>query len=229
MTNKSMEIKTAETTISTFKTLIPPLDIFENELRLECKRLYLDLKDGSRKKKLLSKELNSLIDVLFIGRPNPFKLFRSCIITFGHALERATMDFAEKMGAEIYRNKHFLSSNMDIVFRIKNTVYNLESKANIELDLGKTKKVVETLDRKNKIIFNALDCQSRRWQVISKIVVWTKETSKDAMKIAKEPLTEKKLMGFKDFFMVFNINLTKDEFFSMLQKVWIDEVEKYLE
>ncbi len=223
-----MEIKTAETTISTFKTLIPPIDIFEHELRLECKRLYISLKNGSREKKLLSEEPKSLMDVMFIGRPNPNKLFRSCIITFGHALEKATMNFAEKMGAKVYRDKRFLASDIDIVFRIKNTVYNLESKANIELDLGKTKKAVETLDRKHKIVFNGLDCQSQGWQVISKFVVWTKETSKDAMKVSKKPITEKRLMGFKDFFMVFNTNVTKDIFFKMLKNVWDDEVEAYL-
>lgn len=202
------------------------LKIFEAKLRQECKRLYSSLENGSRKIKLNNKKINSLTDVMFIGRDNPRALFQSCIITFGHALEKATMNYAEEMDAKVYRDKKFLASDIDIVFRLKNIVYNLESKANIELDLGKSKKAFETLNRKHKIVFNALDCQTERWQVISRFVVWTKETSTDAAKTAKKPLNEKNLIGFKDFFMLFKIEVTKADFFNMLQSVWIDEVEK---
>lgn len=202
------------------------LKLFENKLRYECKRLYSSLENGTRKTKLNTKKVNSLTDVMFIGRDNPRSLFQSCIITFGHALEKATMNYAEDMGAKVYRDKKFLASDIDIVFRLKNIVYNLESKANIELDLGKTKKLVETLNRKHKIVFNALDCQTEKWQVISKIVVWTKETANEASKTAKKPLNEKNLIGFKDFFLLFKTEVTRQEFFYMLQCVWIEEVEK---
>jgi len=203
------------------------LKIFENKLKEQCKILFFTLRDGSRKKNLELKKINSLTDVMFLGRKNPRKLYQSCIITFGNILERATMTYAKEMNAKVYKNKKFLSADIDIVFRIRKVVYNLESKSNIELDLGKTKKAYETLNRKHKIVFNALDCQTERWQVISKFIVWTKEDSKEASKIAKKPLEEKHLMGFKDFFELFNINVTKKEFFDMLQKVWIEEVEAY--
>jgi len=203
------------------------IQIFENKLREECKRLYESLRDGSRKEKLKHKKINSLTDVVFINRKNTKKMFRSCIITFGNVLERATMNYAEEMKATTYKKKRFLAADIDIVFRIRRIVYNLESKANIELDLGKTKKALETLQRKHRIVFNALDCQNEKWQVISKFVVWTKATSEEAKGIAKKPLTDKDLMGFQDFFNLFNIKITKDDFFKMIQKVWVEEVEAY--
>ncbi len=203
------------------------LIIFERELRRECKRLYQSLKDGSRNEKLKLKKVNSLTDVMFLGKKNPQKIFRSCIITFGNALEIATVNYAHQMNAKVYRNKRFLAADIDIVFRIRNIVYNLESKSNIELDLGKTKKALETLRRKHKIVFNGLDCQNERWQVISKFVVWTKENSVEALKTAKKPIEEKYLMGFKDFFELFKVEVSKDAFFKMLQLIWNEEVEVY--
>lgn len=203
------------------------LELFERELRTECKRLYLTLRDGSRNEKLKDKDINSLTDIFFIGRINTQKLFHSCAITFGKALEIATINYAQKMNAKVYRDKKFLSADIDIVFRIRNIVYNLESKSNIELDIEKTKKAFETLMRKHKIVFNGLDCQNEHLQVISKFVVWTKETAVEASKIAKRPLEPKYLMGFKDFFELFKVNVTKDEFFNMLKIVWNDEVEVF--
>lgn len=204
------------------------LKIFESKLKKQCKILFSTLRDGSRKEKLKAKKINSLTDVMFIGRENPRKMYQSCIITFGHVLEKATMTYAKEMKSKVYNNKKFLVAEHDIVFRIKQLVYNLESKANIELDLGKTKKALETLNRKHKIVFNALDCQNERWQVISKFIVWTKETSEDAYLVAKRPLEKKHLMGFKDFFKIFNVEVNKEEFFKVLQSIWKEEVEAYI-
>jgi hypothetical protein len=203
------------------------LQIFKDKIREQCKILFSTLRDGSRKDKLKLKKVNSLTDVMFFGRENPRKLYQSCIITFGNVLERATMSYAKEMKAKVYKDKRFLAADIDIVFRIRKIVYNLESKSNIELDLGKTKKALETLNRKHKVVFNALDCQNERWQVVSKFIVWTKEDAEEASKIAKKPLERKNLMGFKDFFNLFNIQVNKEDFFKMLQKVWIEEVEVY--
>jgi len=203
------------------------LKIFEDELRTECKRLYSSLRDGSRNKKLKNKKINSLTDIFFLGRKNPRKLFQGCAITFGNVLENTLMNYAEKMGANVYREKSFLSLEIDGLFRIVDIVYNLESKANIELDKEKTREAFEALKRKHEIVFNGLECRNKRWQVISKIIVWTKETSEDAAKTAKKPLEEKHLMGFKDFFELFYVIVVKDDFFSMLQRVWIEEVEVF--
>jgi len=72
-----------------------------------------------------------------------------------------------------------------------------------------------------------LDCKNEGWQVISKFVVWTKANSEDAKKTAKKPLEEKHLMGFQDFFKLFEVEVNKDDFFKMIQNVWLDEIEKY--
>ena len=57
--------------------------------------------------------------------------------------------------------------------------------------------------------------------------MWTKETSKDAALIAKRPLEEKHLMGFRDFFRLFGVEVNIDEFFGVLQRVYGEEVVRY--
>jgi len=86
------------------------LKIFEQELKNECQRLYSDLRDGSRQERLLKNKGNSLMDIVSVGKNNN-KIFRSCIITFGNALERATMNYAEQMKAtRVYKEKRFLAA-----------------------------------------------------------------------------------------------------------------------
>lgn len=204
------------------------LILFENELRKECKNSYLDLKNGTRIKKLQNRKINSMRDVMSRGKiVSPCKLDQSCIITFGNVLEKTTLNYAKVMGKKTYKNKSFLSAKIDIVFRIDRNIYNLESKCNIELDAGKTKKALETLRRKHKMVFMGLDCQNEGWVVISKFVIWTKETAKDASETAKRPIEEKHLMGFRDFFKLFGVEVNLDEFFDMLQRVYEDEVTRY--
>lgn len=207
------------------------LKLFEQELRKESKLAYATIRDGSRKKKMLDKKnkrSNSLTDIMCRGKNKiNMQLFNGCIRSYGNVLEKTTMDYAKIMGTKTYPNKNFLAVKIDIVFRIKNNVYNLESKSNIELDAGKTRKAIETLNRKHKTVFHALDCNNEGWQVISKFVVWTKATAKEASEIAKKPMEEKQLMGFKDFFALFKIDVETEEFFNMLQKVFKEEVEDY--
>ena len=169
-----------------------------------------------------------MTDIILRGKKiNTLQLHRSCIITFGTVLEKTTMAYAKLMGEDTYPKKDFLSAKIDIVFRIAKHVYNLESKSNIELDAGKSKKALETLLRKHKMVFYGLDCKNEGWLVISKFIVWTKATSTDAAKTAKRPIKEKHLMGFQDFFNLFNVNVKTNDFYDMLQKVYEEEVEAY--
>lgn len=205
------------------------LDLFEKVLREECQRSYADLKDGRRRSKFdKKKKTNSMIDVVFLDRPNPCRLQQSCTITFGNVLEKAAMNYVDEMNVKVFRNKNLLASNIDILFQISRSVYHLESKVNIELDNDKSRKALESLKRKSTVIFNALRCHEEGWQVISKFVVWTKEDAVEASLIAKKPIKVEHLMGFKDFFILFDVNVTKEDFFDILQKVWIEEVEVYM-
>jgi len=205
------------------------LEIFEELIKIECEKSFADLKDGRRKLKFDKKiKTNSMIDVVFLNRDNPCRFHQSCTITFGNVLEKTAMNYAERMDAKVFRNKNLLASNIDVLFKINRMIYLLESKVNIELDNEKSRKALESLKRKGTIVFNALRCQDEGWQVISKFVVWTKEDALEASTTAKKPIDVRNLMGFKDFFMLFGVNITKQEFFNMLQKVWVEEVEAYL-
>lgn len=199
---------------------------FEDLLRSQCQLAYANLKNGERSKKL-DKRTNSLIDIVYIGRTNSCKFQHSCTVSFGNVIEKTAMDYAEIMGYETLKKKTLLASKIDILFRIDMKVYNLESKVNIELDNEKSKKALDSLQRKHKAVFNSLNCQDKNWQLISKFVVWTKEDAIEASLTAKKPIMEKDLMGFKDFFALFKVDISKDEFFAMLQRVWIEEVEAY--
>lgn len=198
------------------------LKIFEQELREECKIAYSDLETGERKKKLKKRQINSLTDIFFENN-NPLKIYRSCVITFGNVLENTAMRYAKVMGYKTWDKKNFMGIKIDILFQIVKTIYNLESKANIELDAGKTRRTLEMLNKKHKVIINSQ--QANNIQVISKILVWTKANAKEAAEIAKTPLEEKYLMGIEDFFRLFSIEVKKEEFFEMIRKVWNEEVE----
>jgi len=204
------------------------LKLFEQELKKESKIAFTSVRDGSRKKKLMDRKIISLTDIMCRGQNKlNMQLFNGCLRTYGNVLEKTTMSYAKIMNAKTYPKKNFLGIKIDIVFRLKKNVYNLESKSNIELDAGKTKKALETLNRKHKTVFNALDCNNEGWQVISKFVVWSQPTSKEAKDIAKKPIEEKHLMGFKDFFKLFNIEVETKEFIDVLQKVFKKEAEAY--
>lgn len=198
------------------------LKIFEIELRKECKIAYSDLETGERKNKLKSREINSLTDIFFEDT-NPLKIYRSCVITFGNVLENTAMRYAKAMGYKVWDKKKFMGIKIDILFQIVKIIYNLESKANIELDAGKTRRTLEMLNKKHKAVLNSQ--QSSNIQIISKILVWTKANSLEASKTAKSPLEEKHLMGVEDFFKLFSIDIKKEEFFNMIKKVWNEEVE----
>jgi len=198
------------------------LKIFEQELRKECQISYADLKTGKRKNKLKNKEINSLTDIFF-DKNNPLKIYRSCVITFGNVLENTAMSYAKTMGYKIWDKKNFMGIKIDILFQIIKTIYNLESKANIELDAGKTRRTLEMLNKKHKAIVNSQ--QASNVPVISKILVWTKADAKEAIKVAKTPLEEKHLMGVEEFFRLFKVEIKKEEFFKMIKNVWDEEIE----
>jgi len=87
------------------------LKVFENKLKEQCKITFCDLKDGSRLNRLLKNKKNSLLDVMYSGRKRPNPLLQSCAISFGHVLEKATMNYAQEMKAKGYKNKK-LQQNM---------------------------------------------------------------------------------------------------------------------
>jgi hypothetical protein len=206
------------------------LQIFEEILRKECNRLFADLKSGERARRLQKDRaaVHTLTDILRKSRDiGELELFSSCVKTFGHVLEASAAGYAAQAGAEVIAEKNIGAVKIDIVFIWKNTVYSLESKANIELDVGKSENTFTELRRKCIIISQALKCDVRGYSCVSKILVWTKATAHDAAKKAKYPITEDDLMGYVDFFGVFGAVVHPSDFEATLQKVFHEEVEAY--
>lgn len=205
--------------------------LYSKILREEVKRLFLDLKTGQRQEKLKKNKLNSLRDIFYKDRPNPSKLIQSCSITFGKALENAGNNYVKQLGKKTF-NGNFLGSDNDGIILIKNIIYNIESKGNGELDNEKSEAVRKRLIEKEKKVKAAKNANLRykneNIQVISKLIIWTKPTSKEAKKITKSFLfKEENLWGFKDFFKMVNEDVTEKEYYDLLQNIWKEEIEIY--
>lgn len=204
------------------------LNKFEQILRKQCQIAFKDLKDGKRKEKLRKRreKVYSMTDIIRKEKEiGVIELFSSCIKTFGHVLEKSASAYAKEMGAVVYPKKDIISIKIDIVFRLNKEAYNLESKSNVELDKGKSEKAQEMLKKKHKVVYQALKCKLYGYKLTSKILVWTKSTAKEASEIVKIPLTEKDLMGYKEYFDLFKVKINNQDFENMIQRVFQEEVE----
>lgn len=207
------------------------LNKFEEILRAQCNKSFKDLKNGKRKEKLLKRreKVYSMTDLIRKGKGiGAIELFSSCVKTFGHVLEKSASTYAKGMGADVKAKKEILGIKIDIVFILNDkTAYNLESKSNIELDKGKSEKAKEMLKCKHNVVNQALKCKLYGYKLVSKILVWTKPTAQAASKIVKKPLTIKELLGYKEYFDLFNVQINEEKFENMIQRVFEEEVEAY--
>lgn len=204
------------------------MELFEKMLRQNCKKCYADLHSGKRIKRLKKRrELNnSLTDLIRKGEEIGYpELFSSCIRSFGYVMEDSARDYAKAMGATVEKKITQLNTEIDLVFTIGDTVYNFESKVNLELDSGKTVNTHRRLKRVHNAVSNLLDCEINHLNLVTKILTWTKPTADDAMRIVKKPLTKDMIMGYIEFFQIFNVSTTQEQFETMLKRVWKEEVE----
>jgi hypothetical protein len=200
------------------------LELFEKLLREQCKKSYIDLKNGKREIRL-QKERDKVraIKDLVKGEIDEEDLSDSCLRTFGNVLEETSNSYAKEMGAKIYSSK---IGNIDIdnFWEYNGIMYDLESKANINLDKGKSRETKSELHDKTKVTRHSTRNDK---QVISGIIVWTKPTEKDAQKLAKKTLQDTRMFGYIDFFNIFGIDIIEDDFKKMIRQVWMEEIKEY--
>ncbi|GAJ04914.1 unnamed protein product, partial [marine sediment metagenome] len=63
--------------------------------------------------------------------------------------------------------------------------------------------------------------------VVSGIIVWTQPTGEKAIRLAKKPLKKTKMFGYLDFFKIFDVTISEEEYKEMIRRVWKEEIERY--
>lgn len=198
------------------------LSLFEAILREQCKKDYADLRDGIREARL-QKERNKVraMKDMVKATIDTADLSESCLRTFGTTLQQAAKVYAKKMGAKLYGAK-IGSIEMDTLWEYKGTYYDLESKTNINLDKGKSRETKSELHDKSKVARYSLRTER---PIVSGIIVWSQPTEQKALDLAKKALKKTKMFGYLDFFNIFNITISEDEFKDMIRHVWKEEIE----
>lgn len=197
------------------------LKIFERILREECKKDYEDIRSGKRIIRLQKKrdERNSMKDIIK-PRIDTADIIESCLRTFGNTMQKASLLYAKKQGAKILNGK-FGRIEIDNLWEFHNVVYNFESKLNINLDKGKSRETKNELHDKLKAIEYSF---RNEVEIISGILIWTKASGDEAKKIAKSPLKNIDMFGYRDFFNIFGIIITDDMYEEMIRRVWGEEI-----
>ena len=165
-------------------------------------------------------------------------VFNSCIRSYGSALSDTIIPYAEAMGAIIYR----VANTEIILFEYNGICYNIASKSSINLDKGKSRDTYAELlksENKNKIKISihkivgidkkVVTTRVLSAVVVSAIVVWTKPRGDDAIDLAKNPLKKQKMIGYKEFFKIFNVDVTEEEYKRMIELVWKEEFQKKID
>lgn len=196
------------------------LELYESLLRKNVTKRFENYKaiDILRLEKNRMK-VNSMTDVLKLGLSIDFcDAWNSAVKVFGLILEDTLNDYAKAKGATMYTNKVYMDLKFDSVFRVGTKVFVLESKACINLDTEKTKITKKVIDNKKEVTNSGIN---ESYEVISKVVVWSKASCKEAIKVAKGQLKDTEiLLGVEDFFSIFGETVSMDEFSPMIQDIW---------
>jgi hypothetical protein len=154
------------------------------------------------------------------GKIDEADLEESCLRTFGNILQKTASDYAKSMGAKIYKGK-VGTIDIDNLWEYNGICYDFESKANINLDKGKSRETKSELYDKKKVTEHST---RNEIPVISGIIVWTKPTEEKAHKLAKPSLKETKMFGYIDFFQIFGVTMTEQQYKDMIRCVWAEKV-----
>lgn len=200
------------------------LSLFENTLREQCRKDYADLKKGARQARLQKKrnEVRAMKDIIK-GVIDGSDLSESCLRTLGTTMQKASKGYAHQMGARLLPSK-VGTIEIDTLWEYKGVYYNLESKANINLDKGKSRDTKSELGRKAKVAEYSFN---NGVNITSGIVVWSQPTREKAIRLAKKSLKKGMVFGYLDFFKIFDVVISEEQFREMIRRVWKEEIEAY--
>lgn len=200
------------------------LELFENTLREQCRKDYADLKNGARQTHLQKErdKVRAMKDIIK-GVIDASDLSESCLRTFGNTLQQASTSYAHQKGANPFPTK-VGAIQIDNLWEYKGVYYNLESKANINLDKGKSRDTKSELGRKAKVAEYSFN---NGVNITSGIVVWSQPTREKAIRLAKKSLKKGMIFGYLDFFKIFDVVISEEQYKEMIRRVWKEEIEAY--
>jgi hypothetical protein len=199
--------------------------LFENILREQCRKDYADLKSGERQARLQKErdKVRAMKDIVK-GVIDEADLSESCLRTFGNTIGQASKSYAKSMGAKLFPTS-VGTIEIDTLWEYKGACYNLESKTNINLDKGKSRETRSELRSKREVAKHSFRGEM---PVVSGIIVWSQPTAEKAVALAKKSLKQTKMFGYLDFFNIFGIAISEEQFKEMIRRVWREEIETYL-
>lgn len=136
-----------------------------------------------------------------------FKSFslQSVNIKMGHVIERSWKKFVSSVeGASIDSVNMIEGSQVDILFDYNGTKYYFESKNNLNID---TEKTIATKNKVEKIKDFLLKENNN---VVAKILM-NRYSSNETAKFYKSPITKNDIYGYSQFFNIFGIEVTKED------------------
>ena len=190
--------------------------------------MFEDLRDGRRIERMERRPRTSL--TAFIKDSDAVDksdVENSCYRTMGNVYENTGNKYAKKMGARVVNGRDH-GIRTDILFKIGSTWYNIESKSNINLDTEKSDAMQRNIDRKERKISEVFHVAESGETIVSVTVVWDAGDMYEAGRYSHGLVSTSRLIGIKEFFEIFEKNISKEDFRSATQRVWKNEVDRYI-
>ena len=153
------------------------LRLFEKHMRAACKKIFEKLRKGTKKKEILKrrKKKNSLTSMIkernYPGEVSKDDLTSSCVKAFGHVFQNAAKNFAKEKGMKVIASNRSCGTELDLILdKPGEFILALESKANIDVDTGKSKEVKRRLQTAYKILSESREEKMGKTSVIPKYI-----------------------------------------------------------
>lgn len=162
--------------------------------------VYEDVKKNIIKAPKKKKEDGSFAELLFKSIS-----FQSINIKIGYVIERSLKKFISCIeGVVIDSVSMILGSQVDILFDYNGTKYYFESKNNLNIDTEKTTATKNKVEKIKDFLLKEND------NVVAKILN-NRYSSNETAKFYKYPITKDDIYGYSQFFNIFGIEVTKED------------------
>lgn len=185
----------------------------------EFKKLFLKEVDEKLIPKLKIKEkTGSMVEIILPETRG----CHSAMIRLGKVFENSYNNYAYSCGAVSIKNdikndikeEFGYNVDIDILFVYKGVVYYKESKCNFNLD---TEKSIATVEKVKKVI----KFLKTKYKTVKGGILSSRYPDKDSIyniKPSFENVKDTLLFGYKDFFKIFNVDVTEEEWIEFLSK-----------
>jgi len=175
-----------------------------------------EVKNTFFNKKNKTEETGSFLELLKLPSS------QSISIKIGNVLEKSYNKLIFNInGVENIKDGMISNHQIDLLFLYNNCIYYFEIKNNINLDTEKTRETFNKIKDVEGALLKKYD------NVVSKILV-NRFPTKEKMKFFKNPISKNDLIGYSDFFDLFNVSVSEaewKEFFNYVGEVILKDKE----